>query len=142
MAEGRYGLYKGYNFHVEINGIPLSFSRISGLERSVSMEVLREGGFNNHVHYLNQGLSGERTLIMEYGMAKSNMDVNQLTPGRALYQGVTVMVMGDDNSKPLVTYSLDGCYISKVSFGELNAKNGDIIVNNLEIIYSYIKEVK
>ena len=106
------------------------------------MEAVREGGLNQHVHYMNGGLNGERTLTLEYGMSKSNEAVSQLTPGRMLFKGVTVMVLGDDASKPVVTYSFDGCYIKKVNFGDLNAGNGELIVNNLEIVYSYMKEIK
>lgn len=142
MAEDRYLLYKNYNFRVEVNGVPLSFSRVSGMERSVSVEELQEGGFNRHVHYLNNGLSGERTLTLEYGMAKSNTAVSQLTPGRMLLKGVTVMVLGDDSSKPVVTYSFDGCYIKKINFGDLNAASGELLISNLEIVYSYMTEVK
>ena len=142
MAEDRYLLYKNYNFRVEVNGVPLSFSRVSGIERSMNMNTLQEGGLNRHVHYLNNGVSGERALVLEYGMAKSNAAISQLTPGRMLFKGVTVMVLGDDASKPAVTYSFEGCYIRKVSFGDLNAGNGEVLINHLEIVYSYMSEIK
>lgn len=142
MAENKYLLYKNYNFKVEVNGVRMSFSRVGGIERDANVAILQEGGMNNHVHYLNSGLMGERTLVLEYGMAKANEAVNQLIPGRMLQKGVTVIVLGDNNSKPLVTYSMEGCYIKKISFGELNARSGELIVNNLEIAYSSVEEIK
>ena len=142
MAEDRFQLYKNYNFKVEVNGVPMSFVKVAGLERSASMQPIQEGGFNSHVHYLQDAAGGERAVLLEYGMAKSNQALTQLTPGRYLPKGVTVMVLGDDLSKPVVAYSMDGCYIRRISFGDLNAKDGGLIVNSLEIVYNYITEIK
>lgn len=142
MAEDRYLLYKNFNFKVEVNGVLLSFSRVSGLERNASMETVREGGFNFHTHYLHNAQDGERVLTLEYGMADFNENVSQLTPGRFLPKGVTVMVLGDDRSKIRVTYGLDGCYIRRINFGDLDAESGGLVVNQLEIVYSSIAELK
>ncbi|MBR5509407.1 MAG: phage tail protein [Lachnospiraceae bacterium] len=142
MAEDRYLLYKNFNFKVEVNGVLLSFSKVSGLERNASMEAVREGGFNFHTHYLHNAPDGDRTLTLEYGMADFNQSVSQLSPGRFLPKGVTVMVLGDDRSKIRVTYALDGCYIRRINFGDLDAEHGGLIVNQLEIAYSSITEMK
>jgi len=142
MAEDRYQLYKNFNFKVEVNGVLMSFTKVSGLERNASMRAVQEGGFNSHVHYLRDAVGTDRVLTLEYGMAESSHPLTMLSPGRYLPKGMTVMVLDDHGKRPSVTYSLDGCYVRKVRFGNLDAQSGEIIVNELEIIYNYITEIR
>ena len=142
MAQDRHSMYKSFNFEVELNGEVISFSKVSGLERNASMQSVLEGGFNNHGHYLRNMQDGEKALALEYGMAGFNSAVSQLLPGRYLPQGVTLRVMDDQFSEPMVTYSLEGCYIRKIVFGDMSAESSGLVINRLEIVYQYITELR
>lgn len=131
---------KSYNFYVELNGISMSFAQASGLQRNVSMQTLQEGGINNRIYYLRNPASEERVVTLTYGMAKYNDNLNQLTPGRYLPRGVLVGVM-NDRFESAVTFSLDGCYIKRLGFGDLDASGSKIMINTLEIAYSRITTI-
>lgn len=131
---------KSYNFYVELNGIPMSFSQVSGLQKSASMQPVHEGGYNSRVYYLQSPSQEEKTVTMSYGMAKFNVELHRMAPGRYLPQGVLVGVM-DDRFGQAATFSLDGCYIKKIGFGDLDAASSRIMINTLEIVYSRISTI-
>lgn len=137
MPNSKYGIQRGYNFFVEINGIAMSFSRVSGLGRSAAMQSFQEGGFNNRVHYL-RGNMEEQSLTLEYGTTTEMAALDQLMPGRYLPKGVYIQVMNDAFESSQCSYSLSGCYIKKINFGELNASESRLMINSIEITYDHM----
>ena len=134
MPNSRYDMHRGYNFFVEINGIAMSFSRVSGLSKSASMEPMQEGGFNGRVHFL-RGNMEDQSLTLEYGTTTDTKALEQLVPGRYLPKGVYINVMDDAYNSSKLSYALSGCYIKRINFGELNASDSRLIINNIEIVY-------
>ena len=137
MPGSKYDLQRGYNFYVELNGIAMSFSRVSGLSRSASMQPFQEGGFNSRVHYL-RGNMDEQSLTLEYGTTAEVKALDQLMPGRYLPKGVFVQVMNDAFENSHCSYSLSGCYIKRINFGELNASDSRLVINSIEITYDHM----
>ena len=137
MPNSRYDMHRGYNFFVEINGLAMSFSRVSGLAKSASMQPMQEGGFNGRVHFL-RGSVEEQSLTLEYGTTTDTTALEQLVPGRYLPKGVYVNVMNDAFHSSKCSYALSGCYIKRINFGELNASDSRLIINNIEIVYDHM----
>ena len=137
MPNSRYDMHRGYNFFVEINGIAMSFSRVSGLGRSASMQPIQEGGFNGRVHFL-RGAIEEQSLTLEYGTTTDTNALDTLVPGRYLPKGVYINVMNDANESSKCSYALDGCYIKRVNFGNLSAMDSALIINTIEITYDHM----
>ncbi len=137
MPDSRYDMHRSYNFFVEINGIAMSFSRVTGLGRSASMESLYEGGFNSRVHFL-RGNMDEQSLTLEYGTTTDTRALEMLMPGRYLPKGVYINVMNDSFSSSKCSYALSGCYIKKINFGDLSAAESRLIINTIEITYDHM----
>lgn len=137
MPNSRYDIQRGYNFFVELNGIAMSFSRVSGLGRGASMQPIQEGGLNSRIQYL-RGASEEQSLILEYGTTSDTEALNILMPGRYLPKGVYINVMDDAFNSSKSGYALSGCYIKKINFGELNASDSRLLINTIEITYDHM----
>lgn len=137
MPDNRYGFHRGYNFYVELNGIKTSFSRVSGLARGASMQPVQEGGFNGRTHFL-RGVAEEQTVVLEYGITSDTATLEQLVPGRYLPKGVYINVMNDAFDKSKCSYSLSGCYIKNIRFGELSASESRLVINTIEIVYNHM----
>lgn len=137
MPNSRYDLLRGYNFFVEVNGIEMSFSRVSGLGKGATLEPVQEGGNNSRIQYL-RGPIEEQTLTLEYGVTTDVAALNTLTPGRYLPKGVFICAMNDAFEQTKNSYSLSGCYIKKVNFGEFNASGSQLVIHSLEISYDHM----
>ena len=137
MPNSRYDMHRVYNFFVEINGIAMSFSRVTGLGRSTSMQPVQEGGFNSRVHFL-RGNAEEQSLTLEYGTTTDTTALEQLIPGRYLPKGVYINVMDDAFSSSKCSYALSGCYIKRINFGDLSASESRLIINSIEITYDHM----
>lgn len=137
MPNSRYDLQRGYNFYVELNGIAMSFSRVSGLGKGTSMETIQEGGLNNRIHFL-RGAAEEQSLTLEYGTTSDTAALDQLVPGRYLPKGVYIHVMNDAFDRSKSSYALSGCYIKKINFGELNASDSRLLISTIEITYDHM----
>ena len=137
MPDSRYGIHRGYNFFVELNGIAMSFSRVSGLGRGTSFQSVQEGGLNGRVHYL-RGTVEEQTVTLEYGTTNDTAVLDQLVPGRYLPKGVYINVMNDAFESSRCSYTLSGCYIKNIRFGELNASESRLMINTIELTYDHI----
>lgn len=137
MPENRYGFHRTYNFYVEINGIVMSFSRVSGVGRGVSLQSHHEGGMNGRTHFL-RGNQEEQTITLEYGVSTDTTALEQLMPGRYLEKGVYINVLNDAFENTKCSYSLSGCYIKNIRFGELSANDSRLVISTLEITYDHM----
>ena len=128
--------HRAYNFYVEINGIGFSFSKVSGLERSNSMEEFHEGGYNGYSHRMRNHDQGQHVLTLEYGSTTTSFILDSLEPGRYLPKGVYVTSLSHDSWMSGKTFELDGCYVQKISFGDYDAERSSLVINRMEIVYS------
>lgn len=131
------GIYhRGYNFYVELNGHGFSFSKASGLENSVQMEELREGGYNYYTHHMRSQASGQHVLTLEYGSTNLNFLLDDIEPGRYFPDGIYLTILDQRSLVSSKIYLLDGCYLQKISYGEMDAERSAIVINRMEIVYS------
>lgn len=150
MANEEYP-FTTFNFEVQITvpdaaGLGLAsslcnseFAEVDGLEMTMEPKTLREGGNNtSQVHLVGPVSYGNLTL--KRGMT-SNQDlwkwfqavVTNTRPSRA---ATGVILMKDAAGKSVVRYTISRCLPIKLKAPALNAKDGIIAIEELQIAYA------
>ncbi len=136
--------FTAFNFSVEINrgedGKPLvnaAFSECDGLEMSMEVKTIREGGGNNRQIRLNGPVSyGQLTL--KRGMTESFDLWNWFQDTIAqphLRANAAIVMLAEDGSTERVRFTLERCLPVKIKSPALNAKDGMIAIEELQIAY-------
>ena len=145
--------FTAFNFSVEItlagvDGVssPIcgaAFSDCDGLEVTLEPKTIREGGRNNGPVHLAGAMSyGQLTL--KRGMTNS-FDLwkwfQQLaTPGQGGYRtSATVIMRAADQKTEQVRFELTGCLPIKLKAPALNAKEGLVAVEEIQIAYETMR---
>jgi phage tail-like protein len=149
MAEGY--PFTTFNFRVQLEianarGLGLSaplcnaeFSECDGLEMTMEPKAVREGGNNTqHIHLVGPVTYGNLTL--KRGMTRT-LDLWQWfslatsSAGRSTRaQGVIVML--NAARTPTVRFTLRDCLPVKLKAPALNAKDGVIAIEEMQLVYS------
>ncbi|SRR6266849_8134183 len=145
--------FTAFNFSVEItlNGVtgvssPIcgaAFSECDGLEITLEPKTIREGGRNNGPVHLAGAMSyGQLTL--KRGMTNS-FDLwkwfqQMATPGQGGYRtSATVIMRAADRKTEQVRFELTGCLPVKLKASALNAKDGLVAVEEIQIAYETMR---
>jgi phage tail-like protein len=136
--------FTAFNFAVEINvpGISskacnASFAECDGLEMTIEAKTIREGGNNGRQIRLAGGFAfGQVTL--KRGMTPSFdlwdwMDATLVNP--ALRGDAEVVVLAADGTTERVRFLLSRCLPIKLKAPALNAKDGMVAVEELQLAY-------
>ena len=112
------------------------FSDCDGLEMSVSPKTIREGGNNGQVIHL-PGPTSYGQLSLKRGMTGSYdlwgwFERSQVE--RSLRASAEVIMLGSDRS-PQLRFELSGCLPIKLKAPGLNAKDGQIAIEEMQIAY-------
>ncbi len=138
--------FTAFNFRVELflpgQADPLcsaAFAECDGLEMSMAPKTIREGGNNNRpIHLLGPVSYGQ--LSLKRGMT-SSLDLwrwfEQVnSPGqRATRATGEVAMLAGDGAAEQVRFTLTGCLPIKVKAPALNAKDGIVAVEEMQIAY-------
>ena len=147
MAEPIYP-FTTFNFSVEINrgnsGAPLvnaAFSDCDGLEMSMEVKTIREGGGNDRQIRLNGPVSyGQLTL--KRGMTE-NFDLwkwfHDTVEQPRLRADADVVLLAADGVTERVRFRLERCLPVKLKAPALNAKEGQIAIEELQIAYETMR---
>ena len=139
--------FTAFNFTIEVSvagGPPLcaaSFSECDGLEMSQEVKTIREGG-NNGVQIRMAGPVSYGTLTLKRGMTQ-NFDVwnwfeqSIATPATTAH-GLVIVGALDRNTKQ-VEFELQGCRPLKLKAPPLNAKDGMVAIEELQVAYQSLK---
>ncbi len=127
------------NFLVNLGDSSFSFSRIRNISDVLETESVREGGDNWHVHTLFKQLSSPQKLVLERGMladpaGKVPID---LKPGTLIARG-TIMVR--QRGKTVKSYGFHQGIITKWELSDLDALQGNVIYQTVEITHSGLYE--
>ena len=139
--------FTAFRFAVEISVPNLSpdplcsasFAECDGLEMNMDVKTIREGG-NNAAQIRLFGAVNYGTLTLKRGMT-SNFDLwnwfNTLyQPNSALNRGrVTVVFFGSDGTTENARFLLDNCLPQKLKAPPLNAKDGVVAIEEMQIAY-------
>ena len=136
--------FTAFNFSVEINrgsdGAPLvnaAFSECDGLEMSMDIKTLREGGGNDRQIRLNGPVSYGQ-LVLKRGMTES-FDLwkwfQDSVHDPRLRADAEVVLLAADGATERARFQLGRCVPVKMKAPALNAKDGQIAVEELQIAY-------
>jgi phage tail-like protein len=140
--------FTSFNFAVEINrgedGKPLvnaAFSDCDGLEMTMEVKTIREGGANDRQIRLN-GMVAYGTLTLKRGMTP-NFDLwtwfrdSVQDPGlRAIAE---VILLGADGATERARFQLTRCVPVKIKASAFNAREGQVAVEELQVAYETLK---
>lgn len=137
--------YSGFYFKVTFEGLPngsndVSFQSVRGLEVQVETETIKEGGvlFNEHVVPIRAKCS---PLILERGVFKpENSGIIGWCKKALLefeFQPITITIsLIDENRNPLLSWSLRHAWPKSWKIKDLNAQQGEVLIETLEINYN------
>ncbi|HUA45446.1 MAG TPA: phage tail protein [Solirubrobacteraceae bacterium] len=135
--------FTAFNYSVEISvadGAPLcagAFSECDGLEMTQEIKTIREGG-NNGVQVRMGGPTAYGNLTLKRGLTAS-FDLwtwfEQAVADSSVIAHTQVVVYAQDGSTELVSFVLQGCRPLKLKAPPLNAKDGMVAIEELQIAY-------
>ncbi len=143
--------FSAFNFAVEIHvpGGPkqvcgAAFAECDGLEMSMEVKTIREGGNNNQQTRLTGPVSFGQ-LVLKRGMTKSFdlwdwFDAVQKKP--ELRVDVEVVVFAADGVSKRVSFQLSRCVPVKLKAPALNAREGAVAIEELQLAYETLTLVK
>ena len=141
MAEPRPFSTFNFKIHLRLPGSQTSlcdaeFAECDGLELSVAPKTIREGGNNGRVIHLPGPVSYGQ-LSLKRGMA-GNFDLwhwfERSQTERSLRASGEVVMLGADR-KPWARFELSGCLPVKLKAPGLNAKDGQVAIEEMQIAY-------
>ena len=142
--------FTAFNFSVEIN-VPFlgptlcnaAFAECDGLEMTMDVKSIREGGNNTRqiklVGAVNYGqLTLKRGMTNNFDLwdwfdAQQHASPTQLR--KDLRGDVDVVMLAADHKKELVRFILKKCLLTKLKAPALNAKDGMVAVEEMQISY-------
>jgi phage tail-like protein len=136
--------FTAFNFAVEINrgqdGAPLgnaAFQECDGLELTMEVKTIREGGANDRQIRLN-GPVAYGTLTLKRGMTE-NFDLwnwfRDSVDDPRLRAHAEVVLLAPDGSTERARFILSRCVPIKMKAPSFNAKDGQIAIEELQVAY-------
>jgi phage tail-like protein len=132
-----------FNFSVEIsvnNGPPAcnaAFAECDGLELNQEVKTIREGG-NNGVQIRLGGPTSYGTLSLKRGLTAS-FDLwdwfEQSQTDSSVIAHAAVVLFASDGTTEQARFVLDGCRPLKLKAPALNAKDGTVAIEELQVAY-------
>lgn len=142
---GDTGLAVNNKFIVTIGPLLTSFSKVSGIGRSIDYETKNEGGRNDFVHVVRKNIQPQNNILrLEKGTGRYNPLV--LAADGSIQMGVRIPLPGtiiilDDNYQMSQMYSFDDIVILKWELSDLDAQGGEVLLDKVEIMHSGLKMV-
>lgn len=133
--------YMQFNFKVEIDGREGGFQEVSGIGTEVAVSEYRHGNDpENNVRKMT-GLNKAADITLKRGVMGSDVLFKLLDDVRTGKAGngksVKIMLMNEDrsNTNPVMTWQLKNARATKMTYGPLNAKGGDVAME--EVVFAY-----
>jgi phage tail-like protein len=118
-----------------------AFAECDGLELTMEVKTIREGG-NNGVQHRLTGPWAYGTLTLKRGMT-SSFDlwdwVERLDVDPSVRANAEVVVFSADRTKKQAVFSLKRCVPVKLKAPPLNAKDGMVAIEELQLAYESLK---
>lgn len=142
--------FTSFNFAVEINrgdeGAPLvnaAFSDCDGLEMNLEVKTIREGGANGRQIRLN-GMVAYGQLTLKRGMTDSfdlwNWFKDSVADPR-LRANAEVVLLAADGVTERARFQLSRCVPIKIKAPAMNARDGQVAIEELQIAYETLQLV-
>lgn len=136
--------FTNFNFSVEINRggeakplVNAAFAECDGLEMSMEVKTIREGGANGRQIRLNGGTSYGQ-LVLKRGMS-DNFELwdwfrDSIADPR-LRANAEVVLLAPDGNTVRARFVLSRCVPVKIKAPPLNARDGQIAIEELQMAY-------
>jgi len=141
-------VYQTVNFHFKVDfnfdtsdGIDVRFQSVTGLDSTLDIETIKEGGENRFEHVLpvrrkygplmlKRGLlkPGDSKLT---GWLKKAFDGEKVEPMAT----VNISLLGEDHQS-LMHWTINNVWPRSWKIGELNAEKGEVLIETLELNYN------
>jgi phage tail-like protein len=144
--------YQLTNFHFNVNfdfdsdgnSVDVRFQSVAGLEALIETEPLKEGGENHFTHVLPVRrkfgpLVLKRGLLLPDGQSKltaalkTAFEEEVFTP----FKLVTINLL-NENHKTMVHWRVDNAWPLSWKISELNAMEGAVLIETLELNYNHL----
>lgn len=143
---GNYYPPLGFHFTVvlDISDKEFQFQSVSGLSAELETEEIAEGGENRFKHTLPvrakyQNLVLKRGLVVKSGLINWCRDAIEnfiIKP-----TNITISLLNEEN-QPLASWKVINAYPVKWDISDFNAEENKIVIETLELTYSYFTTVK
>lgn len=143
--------FTAFNFAVEINRgeegsalVNAAFSECDGLEMNLEVKTIREGGSNDRQIRFN-GAAAYGQLTLKRGMTESfdlwDWFADSMRDPR-LRASADVVMFAADGTTERARFRLARCVPVKIKAPALNAKDGQVAIEELQVAYESLRLVK
>ncbi len=139
MAINNYPL-TGFHFTVKWSDDDenVSFSEVSGLSVSTTPIEYREGANKEYTTYKMPGLKKYNNVILKRGTMASDNGFfdwfNSIANNTVERRDITISLLNESH-EPAVTWSLKNAFPIKYDGGSLNASDGKVVIESVELAY-------
>ncbi len=142
-SAGGYYPPAGFHFSVEFQGIgndnDVRFQSVGGLNVEYDTESIKEGGENRYEHKLPTR-SKFSDLTLKRGMLTDSSVINWCKKalfGREFEPVQIIITLLNPEHQPLKTWKVNNAWPRKWSVSDFNATENSIVVETLELSYSF-----
>jgi phage tail-like protein len=140
-----------FQFTVSLGAVPTSidssFQEVSGLEQSMELEELREGGENRFVHQLPKGVQ-QKKLVLKRGLATLGSPLIAWCKA-TLEGGLTIPIVPapltinllDELGIPVRTWLFNNAYPVRWDAEAFNSTKNEVALETIELAYQYAQRI-
>ncbi len=136
----------GFHYEVSIDGgkgVQAAFQEVSGIEVSVDIETISEAGVNEYVHRVPKKTI-YNNLVLKRGLYADDSDMQswiEESMQQGLYYSVAprdvLLTLYDENGDKVMAWNFVRAWPVKWSASGLNSMESAIVIENIELSYSY-----
>lgn len=122
------------------NWLNLSFSKVSNLSSSTEYEIRRSAGRTGPINFANKPADKASTITFERGVMVSDFALAFMGIKEGLVVNNIIIFVEKDHLIDKI-FCIDQGIITKTSFSDLDAENGKIMIQSLEMAHSGLYEI-
>lgn len=134
--------YRGFNFHIEIDGVSeAGFQECTGLDANTASVEYREGTDPNHVRHLT-GLNNFSPINLRRGITDSTSLWSwrqKIMDGQKDTRNVSI-VLYDEAQQEKLRWNLTKAWPTNWTGPTFNATSNEVAIESLEIVYDEMKK--
>lgn len=138
---GKDNYIPNYSFEVMLGLFStLGFSKISNMQTGKECEVIVDGGNADRPYFFEKNKTEPDTIIFEKGMQTGMLDTfySQLTEGTLIDE---IMINVKKDGKREKSFYIEQGIVTKISYSDLNASKGEIMIKRLEMKHTGLVEM-
>ncbi|MFH5187476.1 phage tail protein [Paenibacillus sp. TAB 01] len=132
-----------FRFQVEIKGVIVGgFSEVTGMQAETEVMEYQEGGVNTHLHYFPKQTKFSR-IVLKRGLTQSTelWDWYEATIVGKAKQTNGSIILFNETGEEVCRWNFFDAYPVKWNGPELNAANGNVAIESIEIVHHGLKTI-